>query len=101
MRFTTGARYVVCYRALCNLTLSIMAIQHSHVALASQHQDVAAFQRLELYDWDSDPAFQSGLQAILGSNPSKETAEHLTLRARCFYYARFANFYPINSGLES
>lgn len=68
-----------------------MATQHSHVALVSQDQDVAAFQQLELYDWDSDPAFQSGLQAILGSNPSKEQAEHLTLRARCFYFARYAN----------
>ena len=79
----------------------MMATQHSHVALTSQPQDVAAFQQLELYPWDSDPAFQSGLQAILGSNPSKEQAEHLTLRARCFYFARYANLYADTDGFES
>lgn len=79
----------------------MMATQHSPVTLRSQPQDVAAFQQLEVYPWDLDPAFQSGLQAILGSNPPKEQAEHLTLRARCFYFARYANFYASTGGFES
>ena len=66
-----------------------MATQRSNAALNSQEQDVAVFQQLEDYPWDSDPEFQSGLQAILGPNPSTDQAEHLTLRARCFYLARY------------
>lgn len=46
------------------------------------------FQQLDTYSWDSDEEFQSGLQAILGPNPTSEQAEPLTLRARCFYYSR-------------
>ena len=46
------------------------------------------FERVENYPWESDTEFQSGLQAILGSNPSPEQAIHLTLRARCFYFSR-------------
>lgn len=52
-------------------------------------QDEASFQQLEDYPWGSDEEFQSGLQAILGSNPSPDQAEHLTLRARCFYFSRY------------
>lgn len=66
-----------------------MVSQYSSDAMTSEEQDVIAFQQLEDYDWESDPEFQSGLQAILGSNPSPEQAEHLTLRARCFYLARY------------
>ena len=69
-----------------------MVSQYSSDAMTSGEQDVVAFQQLEDYDWKSDPEFQSGLQAILGSNPSPEQAEHLTLRARCFYLARYAIF---------
>lgn len=72
-----------------------MATQHSDVALIPQEQHVATFQQLEDYAWDSDPEFQGGLQAILGSNSSTEQAEHLTLRARCFYFARKNNI-PID-----
>ncbi|KAF2711094.1 hypothetical protein K504DRAFT_375540 [Pleomassaria siparia CBS 279.74] len=46
------------------------------------------YRALEAYDWDNDVEFQSGLSAILGSNSSPEQAAELTLRARCFYYAR-------------
>ena len=66
-----------------------MVSQYSSDAMTSEEQDVIAFQQLEDYDWESDLEFQSGLQAILGSNPSPEQAEHLTLRARCFYLARY------------
>lgn len=68
-----------------------MVSQYSSDAMTSGEQDVVAFQQLEDYDWKSDREFQSGLQAILGSNPSPEQAEHLTLRARCFYLARKSN----------
>ena len=47
------------------------------------------FQRLDNYPWDSDTEFQSGLHAILGSDPSPEQADYLTLRAKCFYYSRY------------
>lgn len=43
---------------------------------------------LEDYNWDDDLEFQSGLEAILGTNSPPEQASELTLRARCFYYAR-------------
>ncbi|KAF2238450.1 hypothetical protein EV356DRAFT_529427 [Viridothelium virens] len=49
------------------------------------------YEQLENYSWDSDEDFQSGLDAILGANPSSEQAAELTLRARCFYYARKFN----------
>ena len=70
-----------------------MAMQHPNSVLGPQEQDVAVFQQLENYAWDADPEFQSGLQAILGSNPSAEQSEHLSLRARCFYFARYGMLY--------
>ena len=69
-----------------------MASQYSRDFMTSGEQDVVAFQQLEDYDWKSDSEFQNGLQAILGSNPSPEQAEQLTLRARCFYLARYGIF---------
>lgn len=79
-----------------------MATQHPNAAaLPSQEQDSLRFQQLEDYAWDSDPEFQSGLQAILGTNPSAEQAEHLTLRARCFYFARYGILYAITRILEN
>lgn len=51
--------------------------------------DHSIFQQLEEYPWTSDAEFQSGLQAILGTNPASEQAEQLTLRARCFYLSRY------------
>ena len=65
-----------------------MSKQIPNTALTSQGDHSSAFQQLENYTWDSDSEFQSGLQAILGSNPSAEQAEYLTQRARCFYFAR-------------
>jgi hypothetical protein len=58
------------------------------VAAADGLDDV--YDSLEQYSWDDDVEFQSGLSAILGSNASPEQASELTLRARCFYYARYA-----------
>ena len=49
------------------------------------------FVRLEAYDWNADPSFLSGLSAILGPNPSNSPPSRLSdlsLRARCFYFAR-------------
>ncbi|MCJ1391468.1 hypothetical protein MMC18_004332 [Xylographa bjoerkii] len=51
-------------------------------------QDTELFRQLDTYPWASDKEFQNGLRAILGPNPRPEQAEQLTLRARCFYYAR-------------
>lgn len=78
-----------------------MAPQYSNAILRSRGQDVAAFQQLEDYAWDSDVEFQSGLQAILGSKPSTEQAEHLTLRARCFYFARYGILYRSTARFRS
>jgi hypothetical protein len=65
-------------------TPSLLAM--SVTAAADGLDDV--YRALEAYDWDNDVEFQSGLSAILGSNSSPEQATELTLRARCFYYAR-------------
>jgi hypothetical protein len=48
------------------------------------------YEALERYNWDDDVEFQSGLNAILGSNSTPDQAAELALRARCFYYARCA-----------
>lgn len=46
------------------------------------------FHQLDNYPWDDDQEFQSGLKAILGSTQDQAQLEHLTLRAKCYYYAR-------------
>lgn len=48
------------------------------------------YQQLDAYPWDTDQEFQGGLRAILGSVQDPAQVEHLTLRARCFYFARKA-----------
>ncbi|KAL2041723.1 hypothetical protein N7G274_005507 [Stereocaulon virgatum] len=68
-----------------------MTAQEAPTALASQETKETVFQQLESYPWASDPEFQSGLRAILGQDPSPEQAQHLTLRARCFYFSRKNN----------
>jgi len=49
------------------------------------------FHQLDSYPWDQDHEFQGGLHAILGQVQNPEQVEHLTLRAKCYYYARKAN----------
>jgi len=57
--------------------------------MATDSNDEAnLFRQLDTYPWEADLEFQSGLVAILGSDPSSEHADLLTLRAQCFYYAR-------------
>ena len=53
-------------------------------------QDNQVYEQLDKYSWNTDDEFQNGLRAILGSNPTPEQMENLTLRARCFYYSRQA-----------
>lgn len=48
------------------------------------------YHQLDEYPWDSDQEFQGGLRAILGSVEDPAQVEHLTLRAKCYYYARKA-----------
>ncbi|KAF2216660.1 hypothetical protein CERZMDRAFT_89935 [Cercospora zeae-maydis SCOH1-5] len=50
----------------------------------------ALYRQLDEYDWASDLEFQGGLSAILGSVQDAQQVEHLTLRAKCYYYARKA-----------
>ena len=56
--------------------------------VTSPASDGQIFERMENYPWNEDAEFQGGLTAILGPSPSPEQAQELTLRARCFYYAR-------------
>lgn len=46
------------------------------------------YEQFERYPWDSDVEFQNGLNSILANNSSPELVDDLTLRARCFFYAR-------------
>jgi len=46
------------------------------------------FHQLDSYPWDDDQEFQGGLRSITGSTEDQAQLEHLTLRAKCFYYAR-------------
>lgn len=46
------------------------------------------YAQVDAYPWDVDAEFQAGLRAILGPNANTGQAEHLTLRARCFYFSR-------------
>jgi hypothetical protein len=46
------------------------------------------FHQLDNYPWDDDQEFQGGLKSITGSAKDQAQLEHLTLRAKCFYYAR-------------
>lgn len=50
----------------------------------SNHQ----YSLLDSYDWDNDQEFQGGLRTILASATSPAQLAHLTLRARCYYFAR-------------
>lgn len=52
--------------------------------------NTSLFHRLDEYSWDSDQEFQGGLRAILGSVEDPAQVQHLTLRAKCYYYARKA-----------
>lgn len=46
------------------------------------------YSQLDTYPWDDDQEFQGGLRAILGSTQNQEQLQHLTLRAKCYYFAR-------------
>lgn len=46
------------------------------------------YHQLDEYPWDQDEEFQGGLRAILGSVQDPAQVDHLTLRAKCYYYAR-------------
>lgn len=64
------------------------------LAMASQVADISdstlLFHQLDSYPWADDQEFQGGLRAILGSVQDPQQVEHLTLRAKCYYYARKA-----------
>lgn len=55
----------------------------------ASHEINDLYRQVEEYSWDHDMEFQGGLTAILGSPTSREQAQELTLRARCFYYTRW------------
>lgn len=56
--------------------------------VSNQPQSTSLFQQLDAYPWSEDTEFQGGLNAILGSVQNAQQVEHLTLRAKCYYYAR-------------
>lgn len=70
---------------------------HTHIHVANQpnmstqtqvEDNTSLYRQLDAYDWAGDEEFQGGLQAILGSVQDLQQVEHLTLRAKCYYYAR-------------
>ena len=63
-----------------------MAAETGDIDLGSTY----LYHQLDEYPWDEDREFQGGLRAILGSVQDPEQVEHLTLRAKCYYYARQA-----------
>lgn len=52
--------------------------------------NTALYEQLDAYPWSTDPEFQGGLRAILGPVQDPAQIAHLTLRAKCYYYARKA-----------
>ena len=68
-----------------NCTIS-MATESPDIDLGNTY----LYHQLDEYPWDQDQEFQSGLQAILGSIQDPSQVEHLTLRAKCYYFARKA-----------
>lgn len=77
---------------------SCLTLRRLHIfkelAMASQAADISnsmqLFYQLDDYPWAEDQEFQGGLRAILGSVQDPQQVEHLTLRAKCYYYARKA-----------
>ena len=65
-----------------------MSTHESHSSLVIPPvPETSVFERIESYPFSTDPEFQSGLSNILSSNATQDP-ELLTLRARCFYFAR-------------
>ena len=63
--------------------------------MASETQDIGLgntylYHQLDEYPWDEDQEFQGGLRAILGAVQDPAQVDHLTLRAKCYYFARKA-----------
>ena len=56
--------------------------------MATDTPQTALYRQLDQYPWENDHEFQGGLQAILGSVHDPAQVDHLTLRAKCYYYAR-------------
>jgi hypothetical protein len=56
----------------------------------SEFDQTFLYSQLDAYPWAEDEEFQGGLRAILGSVQDPAQVEHLTLRAKCYYYARKA-----------
>ncbi|KAI5368196.1 hypothetical protein Slin15195_G033300 [Septoria linicola] len=56
----------------------------------SSSDNTALYHQLDDYNWAADQEFQGGLAAILGSVQDPHQVEHLTLRAKCYYFARKA-----------
>jgi hypothetical protein len=56
----------------------------------SEFDKTFLYTQLDAYPWAEDEEFQGGLRAILGSVQDPAQVEHLTLRAKCYYYARKA-----------
>jgi hypothetical protein len=55
--------------------------------LSSAMSSADLFHQLDSYDWNGDQEFQLGLNGILANAPTEQHND-LTLRARCFYFAR-------------
>ncbi len=90
-------------RTACDIPLHsgatyTMASQPQSSAANPTPDETSIYEQLEIYNWAADSEFQSGLQAILGSTADPARAEHLTLRARCFYFSRYVVSDQLNMG---
>lgn len=79
---------VICFRMPRGIHSSKMAAEQQE-AVADLDRSYL-FNQLDEYPWASDQEFQGGLRAILGSVQDPSQISHLTLRAKCYYYARKA-----------
>lgn len=77
------------YFQLTQSGVDLLLIYAQNTMETHSTSETNVFEQLDTYPWKSDAEFQTGLRAILGSNPSQEQAGYLTLRAQCFYYSRY------------
>ncbi|KAI9671150.1 MAG: hypothetical protein M1817_003657 [Caeruleum heppii] len=57
-------------------------------AVSATENGVDIFRRVEAYSWDEDQEFQAGLRSILSSTSGHHDRQELTMKAKCFYFAR-------------
>lgn len=62
----------------------------SMAADSTDLDNTVLFHQLDAYPWHEDEEFLGGLRAILGPVQDPQQVQHLTLRAKCYYFSRKA-----------